>query len=316
MRGTVFKDTGTSEHAWLFISNRDGWQRIINSGSFGLKRYSAFLEEARPGEPCVAYVRRQKLFAGLGKITGGYYCDKTSEFPYRVQLEVRLDTDNGVPARSIISDLQFIKNKTNWQAYLQGGLKKIPLSDYQFIKSALMREEPDELTESGGRVSIPIDIIDTHTKAEGALLELGNLLGFDTYITADDRRKEFRGKLLSETATLQEIPEGSIPPDIKDTVRHIDVTWFKEKVPNYCIEVEHSTNITQALVRFSEIRGLTTKFIIVAPAEVQDKFEREIERTLFTSIRDRVRFNSYDKLAKFLAFAREFVKEKENFLCQ
>jgi len=93
-------NASVSEHAWLFISNRDGWQRITNSGSFGLKRYSALLEEVRPGEPCVAYVRRQKLFAGLGKITGGYYCDKASEFPHRVQLQVKLDIGNGVPAET------------------------------------------------------------------------------------------------------------------------------------------------------------------------------------------------------------------------
>lgn len=198
---------------------------------------------------------------------------------------------------------------------MQRALRRIPLSDYEVIKAGLkpqpepgIRGESEKLTENEVRklISIPIEPVDTHTKVEGALLELGNLLGYDTYVTADDRNKEYRDVPLAEIATLQELPEDFIPPGVKDTVRRIDVTWFKKKVPAYCFEVEHSTNITQALVRFSDLRGLTTEFMIVAPAKACGKFKKELERTLFVNIKDKIRFKSYDELGKFLAVAQEF----------
>ena len=209
-------------------------------------------------------------------------------------------------------------------------MRRIPLSDYEVIKAGLkpqpelgIRGESEKLTGNEDRelisipISIPIERIDTHTKAEGALLELGNCLEeYETYVTPDDKNKKFRDKSLAEIATLRELPEDFIPPGVKDTVRHIDVIWFKKKVPAYCFEVEHSTNVTQALARFSDLRGLTTEFIIVAPAGAHGKFKGEVERTLFVNIKDRVRFKPYDDLAKFLAVAQEFAKEKRNFFGQ
>ena len=56
--------------------------------------------------------------------------------------------------------------------------------------------------------------------------------------------------------------------------------------------------------------------MIVAPAEARGKFKREVERTLFVSIKDWVRFGSYDDLSKFLAVAQEFAREKKNFFGQ
>ena len=68
-----------SEHAWLFVASNDNWQRVVNRGSFGVKPKSPSIravKKAQPGEPCIAFVSKQKLFAGLGKITRGYYYDK------------------------------------------------------------------------------------------------------------------------------------------------------------------------------------------------------------------------------------------------
>jgi len=204
-------------------------------------------------------------------------------------------------------------------------MRRIPLSDYKVIEEALelhpmpvelqpsIQEAPEKATEIAGREPLSID---SHTKAEGSLLELGNCLeeGYETYVTPDDKNKEFRGKSLGEIATLQEMPEDYIPPGIKDTVRHIDVIWFKKKFPRYCIEVEHSTDIIRGLFRLYQLRELKTSFMVVAPTGARDKFEREVEKAPFDSIRDSFRFNSYDDLTRFLAVAREFVGEKRNFL--
>lgn len=217
---------------------------------------------------------------------------------------MKLNLAKGVALDSAKNVVQFIKDKNNPGKDLRRAMRRIPLSDYEVIEAGLKSDtqgESEKLAEREGHelISIPID---THTKAEGALLELGNLLGYDTYVTADDRNKKYRDIPLAEIATLQELPN-SIAQSILNTVRHIDVIWFKEELPEYCIEVEHSTDITRGLLRLYQLRGLKTSFMVVAPAEARDKFKREVEKAPFHSIRDRFRFNSYDDLTRFLAVA-------------
>ncbi len=314
-------NTTVSKHAWLFVARVDSWQQVVNNRSFGVKRNSTLLMEAQPGDPCLAYVSGRKLFAGLGKITGGYYRDQMSDFPHRIRLEMRLNIDNGVPLHSVSKALQFI-SKTNPGVSLRRGVAKIPISDYQVIKAALeprltavelqpgMGEGPEEPTEVKRRESITIV---SHSEAEAALLELGNLLGFETFVTADDGNKDCQGKLLSQIATLRQMPDFTAR-EILDIACHIDVIWFEDKFPVHCFEVEHSTGVSQGLLRLFQLRGLNTGFIIVAPAEAQGKFEREVEKAPFRSIRSRFRFNSYGDVARFLTIAREFMKEEQNFL--
>jgi len=316
-------NVSVSEHAWLFVASSGNWQGIVKHGSFGI-RYSGILEEAQSGETCVAYVPRQgqRLFIGLGELTESYYHDEMQKYPHRVKLDVKL-AKNGVPLKSLRSRLQFVNDVYNLGLALRKGALRIPLSDYEVIKARLKsdtQEESEKPVEREGHklMSIPIKPIDTHaddthTKAEGALLELGNLLRYDTYVTADDRNKKYRDIPLAEIATLQELPN-SIAQSILNAVRHIDVIWFKEELPEYCIEVEHSTDITRGLLRLYQLRGLKTSFMVVAPAEAQDKFEREVKKAPFHSIRDSFRFNSYDDLTRFLVVAGEFVREERNFL--
>ena len=313
----MVENASVSEHAWLFVASSGNWQGIVKHGSFGI-RYSGILEEAQSGEPCVAYVPRQgqRLFIGLGELTGSYYHDEMQKYPHRVKLDVKL-AKNGVSLKSLRSRLQFVNDVPNLGLALRKGALRIPLSDYEVIKEALesppistrlqplMQEGREKVTRNRG--------IESHAEAEADLLELGNLLGFDTYVTADDRNKEFRGKLLSETATLREMPNFTTQ-EILDTARHIDIIWFEDKFPVQCFEVEHSTGVSQGLLRLFRLRGLNTGFTIVAPAEAQGKFEREVEKAPFRSIRNRFRFKSYEDLGRFLRVAREFVKEEQNFL--
>jgi len=296
------------------VAKANGWQRVVNNRSFGVKRNSALLREAQPGDPCIAYVSGRKLFAGLGKITGGYYRDKKSDFPHRIRLEMRLNIDNGVPLHSVSKDLQCIENRTNPGVFLRRGVAKIPISDYQVIEAALeLRLTAVELQPNMEEGSEEAGEVKSHSEAEAALLELGNLLGFETFVTADDGNRDCQGKLLSQIATLRQMPDFTAR-EILDIACHIDVIWFEDKFPVHCFEVEHSTGVSQGLLRLFQLRGLNTGFIIVAPAEAQGKFEREVEKAPFRSIRNRFRFNSYGDVARFLTIAREFMKEEQNFL--
>jgi len=90
--------------------------------------------------------------------------------------------------------------------------------------------------------------ISAHESAQKALVELGNILGFDTYVPPEDRNRVVDGKRLGELTTLKELPQFTYPR-LLDTVKHIDVIWFKEEFPVFCFEVEESTDVTKGLLR-------------------------------------------------------------------
>lgn len=101
---------------------------------------------------------------------------------------------------------------------------------------------------------------------------------------------------MGDIATLKEIPP-FIYQRLLDTVREIDVIWFKEGYPQYCFEVEHSTDVRSGLLREFQIRKATNaKFFIIAPKETYSRFKGEINKDPFYQIRDRYIFKSYKEL--------------------
>jgi hypothetical protein len=156
--------------------------------------------------------------------------------------------------------------------------------------------------------------ISTHEEAEGVLLELGNMLGFETYVSNRDRSKHYRGKTLGEIATLKEIPEFTFR-DVLDVVREIDVIWFKsEGYPEYCFEVEHTTNVRDGLLRLFQISPLKgVKFFVIAPSETFPKFQTEVSKIPFSKIKDRYNFKSYEKLIKLFGEAEKYHALKKDF---
>lgn len=150
----------------------------------------------------------------------------------------------------------------------------------------------------------------THQDAEGILIELGNLLGFDTY-TADPS-KLYGGVALSEKAKLKEIPSFT-HEKILETAREIDVIWFREEFPVYCFEVEHTTNVKDGLLRLYQVRHLNAKFYIVAPHDVESKFLTEVAKDPFNQINSRYRFRSYEDLGRMHKVAKEYYQSKTQF---
>ena len=157
----------------------------------------------------------------------------------------------------------------------------------------------------------PILPIAAHEDAEGVLIQLGNLLGFDTYTS--DPSKMHAGKKLGEIAVLKDIPAFT-HQKILDAARKIDVIWFKEEFPEYCFEVEHTTNVKDGLLRLYQVRRLDwCKFFIVAPQEVYSKFEAEVVRDPFNSIRSRYAFKSYEALRLLYQVASKYHDLKSKF---
>lgn len=150
-----------------------------------------------------------------------------------------------------------------------------------------------------------------HYDIQGILLELGNLLGYDTYVA--DPSRTYNDTTLGTLATLKEIPEFTLKR-LLDTVKNIDVIWFEEEFPKYCFEIEHTTGVTMGLLRLYQIRKITdAKFFIIAPNDIISKFQTEICKDPFHQIRQRYIFRSYTQLLQMFNQAKNYHKLKENF---
>jgi hypothetical protein len=153
--------------------------------------------------------------------------------------------------------------------------------------------------------------IDSHEGAEAVLLALGNLLGYDTY--TPDANHSHDGRKLGEIATLQELPAFT-SEKIMDSVENIDVVWLKDEWPEYFFEVEHTTGVTSGLLRIYQARKLNTRFFIVGPKDVLKKFEKEVEKAPFNSIKDKYCFRSYEQLRDMFVAASNYRSVKDKFL--
>ena len=162
-------------------------------------------------------------------------------------------------------------------------------------------------------VRVSSAIIDSHESAQGTLALLGKVLGFETWIPARDRSKNWDGKPLGTLVTLARFPE-IFHVRKEKFVREIDVIWFSGDVPVCCFEVEHTTNVRDGLWRQYQIAPLTNaKFFIVAPEDQRAKFETEVEGDPFKSIRTRYQFRSYNDLVDFYFEANKFAGAKSQF---
>jgi hypothetical protein len=156
---------------------------------------------------------------------------------------------------------------------------------------------------------LPLDIFPTkeiskskqeefnHTYYQGLLVEIGNLKKFQTYIPNQDRNKIFLAKTLGDIATINEIYKFSYD-NILQKARTIDVSWFNlRKMPHMLFEVEHSTNIQNSLLKFTELQDFYVKFYIVADEARKREFESKLLLNAFVPIQKRIQFMSYNQLS-------------------
>jgi len=154
----------------------------------------------------------------------------------------------------------------------------------------------------------------SHSDVQGLLVELGNLLGYKTYVA--NPSKIYNDRTLAEWATLKEIPPFTFPK-ILNTVKQIDVIWFRNEGTEYpvaCWEIEHTTDVTKGLLRLYQIKGLGCKLFIIAPRDVRSRFEGEVNKTPFYEIKERYLFRSYEQLVEFFELAKKYHDRKEIFL--
>ncbi len=133
-----------------------------------------------------------------------------------------------------------------------------------------------------------------HYSIQGMLLEIGNMEGFDTY--SPNKNAIFDNKPLLQIMTLAEFPNFTYP-NIIQSVRFIDVLWFSNRgFPKFAFEVEITPQFRNSLLKFSELSDFYTKFYLIAEAENQEKYCREIARSVFGEIKGKCLFKTCDQV--------------------
>ncbi len=146
-----------------------------------------------------------------------------------------------------------------------------------------------------------------HSYYQGMLIELGHLKKQQTFVPKQDRGRSFLGKRLGDMVTVDDI----YPFTYEDVVRRaatVDVIWFNErKMPTEFIEVENTTDMHGAFLKFVVLDAFHVTFRIVSPAARKSEFASKIAHPSFYSIAGRTRFTSFDLVSEMHAKESELV---------
>lgn len=152
-----------------------------------------------------------------------------------------------------------------------------------------------------------------HSYYQGLLLEIGNLKGHQTFVPNQDKNKIFLNKPLKEISSLDKVLSFGYPSFVK-RAQTVDVIWFNDRdMPTAFFEVEHSTDIYNSLLKFSDLRDFYSTFCIVADAARRREYEGKIATLSFKEIKDRVTFLDYETVSKVHSSAHKLNKSKGDY---
>jgi len=300
-----------------FLPAREVYDKLMRTGIWGINERTPNRRELLTGTKIVFYQagKEGQKFIGTAEISKNIYPLSEEEIVKRKLQSVLFDGEYVIllkniiswkqpkPIQDLVGRLDFIKKEKIYGVYLQGGVRKIEALDY---KKIIEYQPPKELPKK-----VEKKTKFKHEEIEGMLIELGNLLGFDTYCA--DKSKIYNGTPLSEIASLKNIPHFSMPR-IMRTVQRIDVIWLKDDFPVYAFEVEHTTDITKGLLRLHQLTQFQTRLFIISSKEMQRKFDVEISKTPFYQVQDRYSFRTYSELQLFYKLAKRYHTKKNSFM--
>lgn len=152
-----------------------------------------------------------------------------------------------------------------------------------------------------------------HSYFQGLLVEIGNMRGFETFVPRQDKSKLFLNKPLGKISTLETVYLFSYDDFVK-RAKTIDVIWFNErKMPSSFFEVEHSTDIYNSLIKFSDLQDFYSNYCIVADLARKREFESKIAVNVFKNVKNRISFMSYDDLSEIHTNTYKSLKSQAPF---
>ena len=116
-----------------------------------------------------------------------------------------------------------------------------------------------------------------HAEMQYHLLKIGNALGYDVIAASNDRSRSHDGNSFS-FMSLQQFPEITLDKETLNTVKLIDVLWFKKGTNNVisAFEVEKSTSIYSGILRLTDLSYTIADGDEVFYLIVPDKREKDV----------------------------------------
>jgi len=210
------------------------------------------------------------------------------------------------------------KTKTNptWECTIRRVVRQYKIFEplgkgvYKLLEEVPIKTEPQEFTEEP-----EID----HGIAQGMLVTLGKIYGYETYVPPHDQTiRNFQGKLLKEFVSVSDCTDIFKGPNLSK-IREIDALWFDEDdyglFPVYAFEVEETTKVKSGLDRLLKIpRRFSTKFFIIGPStKERNLFEQYIIQSPFRDFRNRFLFKLYKELEQLYNSALVHSDQREEF---
>lgn len=158
-----------------------------------------------------------------------------------------------------------------------------------------------------------------HGIAQGMLLTLGKIYGYETYAPPHDQTiRKFQYKPLGDYVTVSDCTDIFKGPNLTK-IREIDALWFDEDdyglFPVYAFEVEETTRVKSGLDRLLKIpRRFPARFFVIGPsANEKDLFNQYINQTPFRDFKDKFLFRLYKELEELYNSALIHNDRREQF---
>lgn len=159
-----------------------------------------------------------------------------------------------------------------------------------------------------------------HGIAQGMLVTLGRVYGYETYAPPRDQTiRTFQGRPLGEFVTVSDCSEIFPRSRSLGKIREIDALWFDEDddglFPTHAFEVEETTGVKSGLDRLLKMpRRYRVAFYIIAPSpKEKELFDRYLGQTPFRAFKERFRFRYYAELEQLYNSAIEHDHLREGF---
>jgi len=206
-----------------------------------------------------------------------------------------------------------------------GKLSTYEVSDDLVIVETARAVIYDAVKIDEGRIDSEEDLdegtLRRHIQIQVSLYEIGEHLGYRSWIAANDQHHRYRDgairdlpmltKSLADEKVLGSYPEAQHKADL------IDLIWFNDRTIPMVVEVEHSTGVTSGLQRMQSF-SLTApalsgmRYVVVAPDDQRDSVFRKAANPTFSALRDSLWYFPYSSVEELLDLCRRRRVSGEN----
>ena len=130
---------------WIFGINANPgvFERRINEKKWPIFKFTPNKKKLRKGDNIVFYKAGKdgQKFIGADGIGSKIIPENMDYFVTLYDIQI---WKKPIEVPIILNELQFIKNKSNWGMYFQGGVTSLPPKDYKMILSKVSRTQKDD----------------------------------------------------------------------------------------------------------------------------------------------------------------------------